>query len=165
GRLEKLAALQKMQADNLHHYDTHCPRCRRANSISRQKLEIFTPGWQEGLKTLEQEAAQREKEMAATAESFSASSPVPSSEPVVPFAKPVAEKVTAAVEKKPAPAKMVEKTVLVAKPKAGSKSKPVTAGKKPATKKPAAVKKPVVKKPAAKKPATKKSATKTKAKK
>ena len=62
GRLEKLAAIQKMQAENLTHYDVFCPRCRRANSVSRQRLEIFTPGWQEGLKTLEAEAAQIEKE-------------------------------------------------------------------------------------------------------
>jgi hypothetical protein len=30
GRMEKLAALQRMQAENLHHYDAFCPRCRRA---------------------------------------------------------------------------------------------------------------------------------------
>ena len=59
GRMEKLAALQRMEAENLHHYDAFCPRCRRANSVSRQRLEMFTPGWREGLKTLEAEAAQR----------------------------------------------------------------------------------------------------------
>ena len=58
GRMEKLAALQRMEAENLHHYDAFCPRCRRANSVSRQRLEMFTPGWREGLKTLEIEAAQ-----------------------------------------------------------------------------------------------------------
>jgi len=67
GRLEKLAAIQKMQAENLTHYDVLCPRCRRANSVSRQRLEIFTPGWQEGLKTLEADAAQIEKEQQVAA--------------------------------------------------------------------------------------------------
>ena len=62
GRLEKLAAIQRMQAESLHHFDVFCPRCRRANSVSRQRLEMFTPGWQEGLKTLEAEAAKIEKE-------------------------------------------------------------------------------------------------------
>ena len=64
GRMEKLAALQRMEAENLHHYDAFCPRCRRANSVSRQRLEMFTPGWREGLKTLEAEAAQLDQRLA-----------------------------------------------------------------------------------------------------
>ena len=36
--MEKLAALQRMEAENLHHYDAFCPRCRRANSVSRAML-------------------------------------------------------------------------------------------------------------------------------
>ncbi len=47
---EKVAALQKMHAESLHHYDAHCPRCGRANAISRQRLEMFTPGWQNAIK-------------------------------------------------------------------------------------------------------------------
>jgi len=47
--MEKLAALQRMEAENLLHYDAFCPRCRRANTVSRQRLEQFTPGWREGL--------------------------------------------------------------------------------------------------------------------
>ncbi|MCZ7548567.1 MAG: hypothetical protein M5U11_05350 [Anaerolineales bacterium] len=77
GRLEKLAALQRMQAEHLHHYDAFCPRCRRANSVSRQRLEMFTPGWQEGLKTLEQEAARLEKERTASASAPPKRSPPP----------------------------------------------------------------------------------------
>jgi len=47
---EKTAALRKMHAENLHHYDARCPRCGRANAISRERLEMFTPGWEETIK-------------------------------------------------------------------------------------------------------------------
>jgi hypothetical protein len=47
---QKIAALRKMHAENLHHYDAHCPRCGRANAISRERLEMFTPGWEEAIK-------------------------------------------------------------------------------------------------------------------
>src|SRR5512141_2312932 len=47
---QKIAALRKMHAENLHHYDAHCPRCGRANAISRERLEMFTPGWEEAIR-------------------------------------------------------------------------------------------------------------------
>ena len=47
---QKIAALRKMHAENLHHYDARCPRCGRANAISRERLEMFTPGWEEAIK-------------------------------------------------------------------------------------------------------------------
>ncbi len=47
GRAEILAALQQMDSENMNHYDAHCPRCRRANSVSRQRLEMFMPNWRE----------------------------------------------------------------------------------------------------------------------
>ena len=47
---QKIAALRKMHAENLHHYDAHCPRCGRANAISRERLEMYTPGWEEAIK-------------------------------------------------------------------------------------------------------------------
>jgi len=50
-RNEVLAALQKMEAENLHHYDAHCPRCRRATQIPRQKLEQAFPNWKATLST------------------------------------------------------------------------------------------------------------------
>lgn len=56
GRLEKLAALQHMEAESLNHYDVHCPRCRRATPVLRQKLEISLPNWREALHELEQQA-------------------------------------------------------------------------------------------------------------
>jgi hypothetical protein len=55
GRLEKLDALQHMDANNLTHYDAHCPRCRRATPVLRQKLEMTLPNWREALKELEKE--------------------------------------------------------------------------------------------------------------
>lgn len=55
GRIEKLDALQEMYAKNLTHYDAHCPRCRRATPVLRQKLEMTMPNWREALKELEAE--------------------------------------------------------------------------------------------------------------
>lgn len=55
GRIEKLDALQHMDANKLTHYDAHCPRCRRATPILRQKLEMAMPNWREALKELEAE--------------------------------------------------------------------------------------------------------------
>jgi len=55
GRAEILAGLQRMDAENMNHYDAHCPRCRRANSIARQRMEMFMPNWREEL--ARQEAA------------------------------------------------------------------------------------------------------------
>jgi hypothetical protein len=157
--LEKLAALQRMHAENLNHYDVFCPRCRKANSVSRQRLEIFTPGWQEGLRTLEAEAAQMEKVR---------TEPVITSMVVKSTLPPPAEKTRnrhVSAEKKPAVEKPADKKA--AKPAAAvkkvAKAKPAakkTAAKaKPAAKKPVAKPKPAAKKPAAKpKPAAKKAA-------
>lgn len=50
GRTEILAALQQLESENLTHYDAHCPRCRRATPILRQKLEMAMPNWKEELK-------------------------------------------------------------------------------------------------------------------
>ena len=47
---EKVTALRKMHAEGLHHYDVRCPRCGRANAISRERLEMFTPGWEEAIR-------------------------------------------------------------------------------------------------------------------
>src|SRR5215470_8195956 len=56
GRIETIAALQQMEAEHLTHYDAHCPRCRRATPILRQKLEMTLPNWREALHELEQHA-------------------------------------------------------------------------------------------------------------
>src|SRR5919206_4507156 len=54
-RVEMLDALQEIDAHNLTHYDAHCPRCRRATQIPRQKLEMAMPNWREELKQFEKE--------------------------------------------------------------------------------------------------------------
>lgn len=50
GRAEMLTALITMDERNQNHHDAHCPRCRRANSISRQRMELFFPNWREAAK-------------------------------------------------------------------------------------------------------------------
>ena len=51
-RTEMLGAIITMNEKGQNHYDAHCPRCRRANSISRQRMELFFPNWQEAAKQL-----------------------------------------------------------------------------------------------------------------
>ena len=54
-RVAMLDALQEVDAGNLSHYDAHCPRCRRATPIPRQKLEMAMPNWRDELKQFEKE--------------------------------------------------------------------------------------------------------------
>ena len=54
-RVAMLDALQEVDAGNLTHYDAHCPRCRRATPIPRQRLEMAMPNWREDLKKFEKE--------------------------------------------------------------------------------------------------------------
>lgn len=113
-RSEMLGAILHMTDKNMNHYDAHCPRCRRANSISRQRMELFFPNWQEAAK-------------------HAASKPpnsVSASEKTIPLPKGAKEAAKIAPAKKPAPAKKV-----AAKPAAKA------VAKKPAVKKPAPVKK------------------------
>ena len=85
GRNETLAALQHMYAENLTHYDAHCPRCRRATPVLRQKLEMTMPNWRDELKELEAELAAHpqqaapapEPEAAPAAQAESQPEPVP----------------------------------------------------------------------------------------
>lgn len=117
GRIEKLDALQHMYANNLNHYDAHCPRCRRATPVQRQRLEMTMPNWREALKELE-------KEMAAN--------PQPAAPP--PPSKPETVSVSEA-ESKPAQTPAKDKP---------AKEKP--AAQKPAAQKPATAKKATAKK-------------------
>ena len=134
GMAEKVAALQKMQVENLHQYDAHCPSCGRANAVSREQLEMSTPGWQEAI-----------KEAASEPAPVSSAEPPQPPAPVVPAkapAKPVVKK----------PAKPAAKKLAAKKP-AKAKPKPKKAVKKPAAKKPVKAKlkpKKAVKKTAAK---------------
>jgi len=54
-RVAMLDALQEVDSQNLTHYDAHCPRCRRATQIPRQRLEMAMPNWREELKQFEAE--------------------------------------------------------------------------------------------------------------
>lgn len=93
GRVEKLDALQHMYANNLNHYDAHCPRCRRATPVLRQKLELTMPNWREALKELE-------KEMAANPQQAAPSPSKPE-----PVAAPQAESAPAQAPAKDKPSK------------------------------------------------------------
>jgi hypothetical protein len=151
---EKITALRKMHAEDLHHYDAHCPRCGRANPVSRERLEMFTPGWEAAIKTPAMEAG-----AAAGSAPAMPAAPAPSfsSTPGLTKVEPKTLPLTAA---KKEPAK-----------KAPARRKHATAAKK-ATRKTAAApkRKPAVKKAAAKKKTVakakpKKSAAKAKARK
>ena len=81
GRTEILAALQHLENENLTHYDAHCPRCRRATPILRQKLEMAMPNWKEELKEAVNQPApaqQAEEEKPAAAKTEKAA-PKPTS--------------------------------------------------------------------------------------
>ncbi|MFZ6030545.1 MAG: hypothetical protein ACOYYS_22795 [Chloroflexota bacterium] len=39
------AALDHMMAENLSHYDTQCPHCRRINRVSQAELKRAAPDW------------------------------------------------------------------------------------------------------------------------
>ncbi len=117
-RVAMLDALQEVDAGKLSHYDAHCPRCRRATRIPRQRLEMAMPNWKDELKAFEKEMKQHPQQEA----------PLPK-----PEATPVAE---AASAPEPAPVaetpKGVRKTATKAKPAA----KPTAAGSpKPAARK------------------------------
>jgi hypothetical protein len=121
-RAEMLSAIVTMNEKHQNHYDAHCPRCRRANSISRQRMELFFPNWQEAVKQY-----------------VAAPPPAPKSEtPATAFLKtePISKAMKEAVEKKTVSKKPAEKA----------------AAKKPAASKAPAVKKPVAKKTAEAKP-------------
>ncbi|MBK9211115.1 MAG: hypothetical protein IPL71_23665 [Anaerolineales bacterium] len=109
-RAEMLGAIITMNEKHQNHYDAHCPRCRRANSISRQRMELFFPNWQDAAKQL-------------------AANPPKEEVPSTAFLKtePISKTAKAAVEKKAAVKKPAEKA-----------AKKPAAAKAPAAKKPAA---------------------------
>ena len=107
-RNEMLSALVTMKDKVMNHYDAHCPRCRRAPRVPRQRLEMAMPNWREELK-------QFEKEMKAHPQQ---EAPLPTAE-----TSPVAE----AAASEPAPAK---KGATKAKPTATpAEAKPKTASR------------------------------------
>jgi len=128
-RAEMLSAIVLMNEKGMNHYDGHCPRCRRANSISRQRMELFFPNWQE--------AAKKQASADAEAVRTAAKDEVPASA----FLKtePVSKAMKAAIEKKPKGKQLVKTPAKTAKKSVASKAKAPVA-KKPAAKKAEATK-------------------------
>ena len=118
-RTEMLGAIVSMNEKGQNHYDAHCPRCRRANSISRQRMELFFPNWQE--------AAKQQASMPAEPP------PAPASTSL--RTEPVSKAMKAAVAKQAAA-------------KASTTKKPATAAKKAVVKKTTASKPAAKKAPA-----------------
>ena len=112
GRIEKLDALQHMDANNLNHYDAHCPRCRRATAIVRKRLEMTMPNWREALKELEAEMKANPQQEA----------PLPKPE-ADSASKAESEPEQAKEEKKPAAKKAATKKPAAKKKAAAKKSK------------------------------------------
>jgi len=121
GMATKVAALQRMHAENLHHYDAHCPRCGRANAVSRERLEMFTPGWKDAIQETASEA------VPVSSPEPAAPQPTPPQMPSVPAPIPAPAK---------APVKPVVKNPVAKKPaKKVAKAEPKKAVKKTAPKK------------------------------
>jgi len=136
-RVEMLDALQEMDSKKLTHYDAHCPRCRRATQIPRQRMEMAMPNWRDELKEFEAEMKEHPQQAAPA-----------------PEATPVAKE-----ESKPAPAPVNPK------PKADTKSRPVTekgTGTKPAARSELGNKAPAKNTPAASSQKGKKTTKKSK---
>jgi hypothetical protein len=136
-RTEMLGAIVTMNEKHQNHYDAHCPRCRRANSISRQRMELFFPNWQEAVKQFN-----------------SAPPAAPKAEtPAIAFLKtePISKSMKEAVEKKAAATSSSKEK----KPAEKAAAKKPATDKAPAAKKPAVTSSPKGKKPAAKTVASK----------
>jgi hypothetical protein len=130
-RTEMLGAIVSMNEKSQNHYDAHCPRCRRANSISRQRMELFFPNWQE--------AAKHQASMPAD------SPPTPASASLK--TEPVSKSMKEAVTKKLEARKAAKSSAATSSPKG---KKPVSAAKNPAAtgKKTTSTKSPAKKSPA-----------------
>jgi uncharacterized protein with gpF-like domain len=118
GRVALLDALQEVDSHNLTHYDAHCPRCRRATQIPRQRLEMAMPNWRDELKQFEaemKEHPQQEAPASALAPQAASSSAAESK----PEPKAVKEKKPAA---KPAEVKTNTKKPAAAKTSTGKKT-------------------------------------------
>jgi hypothetical protein len=121
-RVQMLDALQEVDSKNLTHYDAHCPRCRRATQIPRQRLEMAMPNWREELKHFEAEMKEHPQQAAPA--------PAPESAPVA-EAEPKTESTTAkkgATKPKPAAVAAEE-----SKPKAAARQTTPSAETKKST--------------------------------
>ena len=131
-RAEMLSAIVLMNEKGMNHYDGHCPRCRRANSISRQRMELFFPNWQEAAKKQASASPSTTKDV------------VPASAFLKTEPRPKAMK--AAVEKKPKGKQAVKAPAKTAKKPVASKAKAPAATSSSKRKKPAAKKATTTKK-------------------
>ena len=113
-RAEMLSAIVTMNERHQSHYDAHCPRCRRANSISRQRVELFFPNWQDAAK--EMASAAKKEELASAAAVLT--------EPLPKTAKETVKKAPA--DKKTATKKPAEKAAPKAKKPAAKTAEPKT---------------------------------------
>ena len=125
-RTELLTALISMNEKSQNHYDAHCPRCRRANSISRQRMELYYPNWRE--------AAKNPPPVPAPAESKSASASV-KTEPLSNAVKSTASKAAATKKTAAAAAKPpASKRQRASKPASAKKTTPSKASPPKSTK-------------------------------
>lgn len=134
GRLEMLNAIVTMNERHQNHYDAHCPRCRRANSISRQRMELFFPNWQAAAKELASMPQETPAPPASKAETPSIA--MLKTVPLPKDGKEAAKKAPA--EKKPAAKKTAEKATSAAKEKKPAAAKKPAASTETKAKKPAA---------------------------
>jgi len=99
-----LGAIITMNEKHQSHYDAHCPRCRRANSISRQRMELDFPNWQNAAKQM---ASAAKAETPASA--FLKTEPLSKAMKAAIEKKPIAKKTaTVPAEKKPVVKKSAE---------------------------------------------------------
>lgn len=114
-RVAMLDALQEVDSKNLTHYDAHCPRCRRATPIPRQRLEMAMPNWRQELKAFEAEMKKHPQQEA----------PAPADEPVAeptrPEPKTAREKQSPAKQKPAAATPAKEKKATATKEKKPAK--------------------------------------------
>jgi hypothetical protein len=146
GRAEMLNAIVTMNEKHQNHYDAHCPRCRRANSISRQRMELFFPNWQAAAKELA--SAPQETPATSAPKAEIPSTAYLKTEPISKAMKDAVNK--AAAEKKVADKKPAEKTVVKEKKPAAARTPGTPAAKKSATTSKATTSTAKAKKPAAK---------------
>jgi hypothetical protein len=107
-RVAMLDALQEVDSKELSHYDAHCPRCRRATPIPRQRLEMAMPNWREELKQFEKEMKQNPQQEAPLPKAESAvmeeSAVAPEEAPVTKGASKPKQTARPTVEGSPKPA-------------------------------------------------------------
>jgi hypothetical protein len=113
-RVAMLDALQEVDANHLSHYDAHCPRCRRATPIVRQRLEMAMPNWRDELKEFEKEMKAHPQQEAPL--------PQPETTPVAAAVPEPVEAPEASPAKKPAKASAATKSKAEEKKPAAKKA-------------------------------------------